>query len=322
MEALTLQQRTRQHACLDMDSVLEPFSALDSFSSPPYFDDDDFFTDHSSRDAPLDADDFLDDDVDFLASHFQDYYSKDDSKAARHDGDYDIGNLSFTSSSSGFSYGCADSTPELSPQMGQHGGPLLKRRRRMRSEMEMQQLRQAANVRERRRMQSINDAFEGLRSHIPTLPYEKRLSKVDTLRLAIGYINFLAELVQSDLPIRNNSSETHAPPRKVIICHRGTSKFVLNCCACYLRFRTFRKDQKTLIIRLFFFSAGSPSPNDPDYGLPPLAGHSLSWSDEKQLREQNIIRTAKVWTPEDPRKVHSKTALADIENEPPFGLVA
>lgn len=226
-----------------MDSVLEPFSALDSFSSPPYFDDDDFFTDHSSRDAPLDADDFLDDDVDFLASHFQDYYSKDDSKAAHHDGDYDIGNLSFTSSSSGFSYGCADSTPELSPQMGQHGGPLLKRRRRMRSEMEMQQLRQAANVRERRRMQSINDAFEGLRSHIPTLPYEKRLSKVDTLRLAIGYINFLAELVQSDLPIRNNSSETHAQPRKVIICHRGTSKFVLNFAQLFA-IRTFRKDQK------------------------------------------------------------------------------
>ncbi len=95
----------------------------------------------------------------------------------------------------------------------------------MRSEMEMQQLRQAANVRERRRMQSINDAFEGLRSHIPTLPYEKRLSKVDTLRLAIGYINFLAELVQSDLPIRNSSSETHAQPKKVIICHRGTSRF-------------------------------------------------------------------------------------------------
>ena len=33
-------------------------------------------------------------------------------------------------------------------------------------------------MRERKRMQSINDAFEGLRAHIPTLPYEKRLSKV------------------------------------------------------------------------------------------------------------------------------------------------
>ncbi|XP_068197609.1 pancreas transcription factor 1 subunit alpha [Antennarius striatus] len=269
-----------------MNSVLDPFSGLDSFSSPPYFDDDEFFTDQSSRDGHLDADEFLDDDVDFLTSHFQDYYGKDgDSRAALNDGDCDIGNLSFSSMSSGFSYGCADSTPELSPQSGE---PFLKRRRRMRSEMEMQQLRQAANVRERRRMQSINDAFEGLRSHIPTLPYEKRLSKVDTLRLAIGYINFLAELVQSDLPIRNPSSETHAQPKKIIICHRGTR---------------------------------SPSPSDPDYGLPPLAGHSLSWSDEKQLREQNIIRTAKVWTPEDPRKLQIKGSLTDIENEPPFGLV-
>ncbi|CAH8503270.1 unnamed protein product [Schistosoma turkestanicum] len=57
--------------------------------------------------------------------------------------------------------------------------------------------RQAANMRERRRMQSINKAFEGLRSHIPTLPYEKRLSKVDTLRLAIGYIHFLQDIVQA-----------------------------------------------------------------------------------------------------------------------------
>ena len=47
-------------------------------------------------------------------------------------------------------------------------------------------VRHAANMRERRRMQSINDAFESLRQHIPTLPYEKRLSKVDTLKLTIG----------------------------------------------------------------------------------------------------------------------------------------
>ena len=47
-------------------------------------------------------------------------------------------------------------------------------------------IRQAANLRERRRMQSINDAFDGLRQHIPSLPYEKRLSKVDTLKLTIG----------------------------------------------------------------------------------------------------------------------------------------
>lgn len=57
--------------------------------------------------------------------------------------------------------------------------------------------RTAANLRERKRMQCINEAFEGLRKHIPTLPYEKRLSKVDTLRLAICYINFLSELIST-----------------------------------------------------------------------------------------------------------------------------
>lgn len=69
-------------------------------------------------------------------------------------------------------------------------------------------------------------------------------------------------------------------------------------------------------------SSGSPSPSDPDYGLPPLAGHSLSWTDEKQLKEQNIIRTAKVWTPEDPRKLNSKSPFNNIENEPPFEFVS
>ncbi|KAI5616935.1 pancreas transcription factor 1 subunit alpha [Silurus asotus] len=207
-----------------METVLDPFAGLDSFSSA-YFDDDDFFTERCSRDH-TDADDFLDDDVDFLASQIQEYY--EDYRAR--DGDYscDVGRFSSASSSSSSSSSSLSySVPGFSPRRGD-GALQLKRRRRARSEQEMQQLRQAANVRERRRMQSINDAFEGLRSHIPTLPYEKRLSKVDTLRLAIGYINFLAELVQSDAPIRNSSHEALNQPKKVIICHRGTSKRCAN----------------------------------------------------------------------------------------------
>ena len=57
------------------------------------------------------------------------------------------------------------------------GGARSWRRKRRCGHQQVHQ-RQAANLRERRRMQSINDAFEGLRTHIPTLPYEKRLSKV------------------------------------------------------------------------------------------------------------------------------------------------
>lgn len=34
--------------------------------------------------------------------------------------------------------------------------------------------------------------------HVPTFPYEKRLSKIDTLRLAIAYIALLREVLQAD----------------------------------------------------------------------------------------------------------------------------
>ncbi|XP_077775281.1 uncharacterized protein LOC144325533 [Podarcis muralis] len=57
--------------------------------------------------------------------------------------------------------------------------------------------RHAANIRERKRMLSINSAFDELRGHVPTFPYEKRLSKIDTLRLAIAYIALLSDILTS-----------------------------------------------------------------------------------------------------------------------------
>uniref|UniRef100_A0AC34REV6 BHLH domain-containing protein n=1 Tax=Panagrolaimus sp. JU765 TaxID=591449 RepID=A0AC34REV6_9BILA len=58
--------------------------------------------------------------------------------------------------------------------------------------------RKAANVRERRRMCGINEAFLELKDRIPTFPFEKRLSKIDTLNLAIAYINMLEEILETD----------------------------------------------------------------------------------------------------------------------------
>ena len=46
---------------------------------------------------------------------------------------------------------------------------------------------------------SINSAFEELRRHVPTFPYEKRLSNIDTLRLAIAYISLLRQILHSNL---------------------------------------------------------------------------------------------------------------------------
>ncbi|VDK18103.1 unnamed protein product [Anisakis simplex] len=42
--------------------------------------------------------------------------------------------------------------------------------------------REAANERERRRMQRLNIAFNTLRLHIPTFVYEKSLSRIEVLR--------------------------------------------------------------------------------------------------------------------------------------------
>lgn len=55
--------------------------------------------------------------------------------------------------------------------------------------------RTAANVRERKRMCNLNDAFESLRKIVPTFAYEKKLSRIETLRLAIRYISFMAGVV-------------------------------------------------------------------------------------------------------------------------------
>ena len=83
--------------------------------------------------------------------------------------------------------------------------------------------RRAANIRERRRMFNLNEAFDRLRNkvhkwglvkfgalyastylsncnvstsfQVPTFAYEKRLSRIETLRLAITYISFMDELI-------------------------------------------------------------------------------------------------------------------------------
>lgn len=54
--------------------------------------------------------------------------------------------------------------------------------------------RKAANVRERRRMFHLNEAFDELRKRLPAFNYEKRLSRIETLRLAMTYISFMKDV--------------------------------------------------------------------------------------------------------------------------------
>ncbi|KAM9641848.1 T-cell acute lymphocytic leukemia protein 2 [Trichechus inunguis] len=51
------------------------------------------------------------------------------------------------------------------------------------------------NTRERWRQQNVNSAFAKLRKLIPTHPPDKKLSKNETLRLAMKYINFLVKVL-------------------------------------------------------------------------------------------------------------------------------
>ncbi|KAI4469828.1 basic helix-loop-helix protein neurogenin-related [Holotrichia oblita] len=58
--------------------------------------------------------------------------------------------------------------------------------------------RLAANARERRRMNGLNEAFDRLRQVIPSLKSDHKLSKFETLQMAQTYISTLRDLLELD----------------------------------------------------------------------------------------------------------------------------
>uniref|UniRef100_A0A0N5A9Y6 BHLH domain-containing protein n=1 Tax=Syphacia muris TaxID=451379 RepID=A0A0N5A9Y6_9BILA len=76
------------------------------------------------------------------------------------------------------------------------------------------------NERERYRVRCVNDGYERLREHLPLTENDRRISKVDTLRLAIRYIRHLEELL---------NNEEH-----------------FSCCDCFASFRTENEEQLEL----------------------------------------------------------------------------
>ena len=55
-------------------------------------------------------------------------------------------------------------------------------------------------------MTSLNSAFERLKETIPIFPYEKKLSRIQTLRLAIDYIEFMGSILHQ--PTENGGSSS------------------------------------------------------------------------------------------------------------------
>lgn len=58
--------------------------------------------------------------------------------------------------------------------------------------------RLAANARERRRMNGLNEAFDRLREVIPSLGEDHKLSKFETLQMAQTYISALCDLLERE----------------------------------------------------------------------------------------------------------------------------
>lgn len=67
--------------------------------------------------------------------------------------------------------------------------------------------RQAANARERKRMNGLNEAFNRLREVVPAPAVEQKLSKFETLQMAQTYIMALCELLQKRDQTNNNDTE-------------------------------------------------------------------------------------------------------------------
>ncbi|XP_059157833.1 pancreas transcription factor 1 subunit alpha-like [Physella acuta] len=124
------------------------------------------------------------------------------------------------------------------------------------------QQRKAANMRERRRMKSINDAFEHLRRRIPSnVNADRRLSKVDTLRLAIRYISYLSELVKTCGDVKDSSKNRKSQEKIILKCHYTD---IDDC--------DFESGQTVI-------------------------GHSLSWCHKKSDVKTQSTRSAKIWMP-------------------------
>lgn len=67
--------------------------------------------------------------------------------------------------------------------------------------------RNAANARERARMRVLSSAFSRLKTKLPGIPVDTKLSKLDTLRLATLYIQQLRASLANESDLHNNVTQ-------------------------------------------------------------------------------------------------------------------
>ena len=96
--------------------------------------------------------------------------------------------------------------------------------------------RRHANARERTRTHSVNDGFVLLRNLIPTEPVNRKLSKIETLRLATSYIWHLNALLVNSYTSDMQSYQETLTSRQLCYstCTAGTDK-VCTFCITFLR---------------------------------------------------------------------------------------
>lgn len=120
--------------------------------------------------------------------------------------DDEEGNRSESDGSSDQGYGCCGTAAD--GYRRESGGVVVRQRN-------------AANARERHRTQNVNTAFTALRTLIPTEPVDRKLSKIETLRLASSYISHLANVLvvgegrEDGQPCLGSGCRTGRQPRTV-----------------------------------------------------------------------------------------------------------
>ncbi|KAJ0004972.1 hypothetical protein NQD34_011186 [Periophthalmus magnuspinnatus] len=71
--------------------------------------------------------------------------------------------------------------------------------------------RMAANARERKRMEGLNTAFDRLRKVVPQWGQDKKLSKYETLQMALSYIMALNRILTD----AHRHSDPHSAPHSI-----------------------------------------------------------------------------------------------------------